>query len=62
MISFSQDEDALKANRCGEIFQNVMFCKITHSQMFVLVVLTPELQELRSSEASGLSLSPSETC
>lgn len=59
---FSQDQDALKANRCGEIFQNVMFCKITHSQMFVLVVLTPELQELRSSEASGLSLSPSETC
>ena len=29
--------------------------------MSVFVVLTPELQELRSSEASGLSLSPGET-
>lgn len=49
-----------KQTDVGRFFR--MFCKITHSQMSVLVVLTPELQELRSSEASGLSLSPSETC
>lgn len=57
LFKFFFYQDALMWGDCSECFKN-MFCKITQSQMFILVVLTPKQQELRSSQTSGFTSPP----